>query len=46
MEKEAKIYALVADRTSFKIIEITDPKNPVKVKNHYSIYAHAVCTMV
>lgn len=47
MEKEAEIYALLADRNGgFKIIKITDPENPVVVKNYYSISAHAVCTMV
>ena len=47
MKKEPEIYALLADRNGgFKIIKITDPKNPVVVDEHYSISAHAVCTMV
>jgi len=47
MQKEANIYVLMADGSrGMKIIEITDPLNPVLVGNYTTTTALGVCSMV
>ena len=46
MELGGKIYALIKDKGGLKIIEITDPKNPVRLGSIEMNYSDGYVTMI